>query len=231
MEIILATQNRDKMREIQEILSSVDFTLRTLDEFEAIPEIVEDGNSLEENALKKARTIRSITGLSALADDTGLEVDALGGAPGIFSSRYAGRNATYEDNCKKLLGEMSGVPPGERTARFRCVMALALDEEMAGVARLLEGSFPRISSGTASQKERPVDALITEGVVEGEIISSPRGASGFGYDPVFELIHSGTTFAEMGSAEKNRSSHRYRALVEMRELLKRMNSKIDRSRA
>ncbi|NIM18760.1 MAG: non-canonical purine NTP pyrophosphatase [Candidatus Latescibacteria bacterium] len=222
MEIVLATHNPDKLREISDILSPVGFDLRALDEFDGAPEAVEDGRTLEENALKKARAIRVFTGLSALADDTGLEVDALGGAPGVFSSRYAGESASYEDNCRKLLDELSGISDEMRTARFRCVIAVALVKEYAESARHLAEALSKSPHSTVSSNGGRIDALVTEGIVEGRITTSPRGKSGFGYDPVFEVLRLGLTFAEMGSAEKNRSSHRYRALIEMRELLIRL---------
>jgi XTP/dITP diphosphohydrolase len=200
MKIVVATQNPDKLREIQAILNDLDVSLVTLSEFEGVPEVVEDGKTVEENALKKARTIRDATGLCALGDDTGLEVDALGGAPGVFSARYAGGGGDYQANNRKLLTELADVSDDKRTARFRCVMALALTE----------GVGP---SGS--------DAFVAEGILEGRITHENKGAGGFGYDPVFEVPHLGKTLSEIGDEAKNRLSHRYRALVEIRELLLR----------
>lgn len=144
-------------------------------------EVEETGETLEENALLKARAVVAVTGIAALADDTGLEVAALGGAPGVRSARYAGDNVTYRDNTERLLKEMEGRP--DRSARFRTVAALA----------------------------RPGGRwVVAEGVLDGSITRTPRGEAGFGYDPVFEV--EGRTLAEMTSAEKNRISHRSRAL-------------------
>jgi XTP/dITP diphosphohydrolase len=216
MRIVLATGNRDKVKEIEAIMSVIDVTLVRPDEFEGIPEVIEDGATLEDNALKKARVIREFTGMSALADDTGLEVDALAGAPGVYSSRYAGENATYDDNNRKLLAELAGVPLERRTARFRCVMALALVNSDARA--LYTGTGPDTGGAVASGKNT-TDALITEGILHGRITLEKRGTSGFGFDPVFEVPSMGQTLAEMGLDAKNEISHRYRALVEMRSLL------------
>lgn len=207
MKIVVATKNPDKLREIEAILNDLDVTLVTLDEFNGVPDVIEDGKTVEENALKKARTIREATGLCALADDTGLEVDALGGAPGVYSARFAGEDGDYRANNKKLLAELNGVPDDKRSARFRCVMALALAGD-AGPA------------GT--------DAFVAEGILEGRIAHENRGAGGFGYDPLFELPDLGRTLAEIGDAAKNELSHRYRALVEIRELLLRSGLAVER---
>lgn len=216
MKIVLATGNQDKIKEIEGIMSAIDVTLVRPDAFEGMPEVVEDGATLEDNALKKAREIREFTGVSALADDTGLEVDALGGAPGVYSSRYAGENVTYDDNNRKLLRELAGVPLDERTARFRCVMALALVNSDAVALYNGTGSRDAVAAGTST-----TDALVTEGILHGRITLEKRGASGFGFDPVFEVPSMGRTLAEMGPEAKNEISHRYRALVEMRALLVR----------
>ena len=215
MQIVLATHNRDKIREIRSILSQHDVTVLTLDDFPNAPEVVEDGETLEENALKKARAIREFTGKCALADDTGLEVDALDGAPGVYAARYAGENVTYEDNYRKLLRELSDTPADRRSARFRTIVALAL---MNKESELL---YNRLKEAGVGATDHPPDALIGEGIIEGTITSAPRGDSGFGYDPVFEVSGKGRTLAEMSFEEKNSISHRYRALVEVRELLLR----------
>jgi XTP/dITP diphosphohydrolase len=215
VKLVLATRNRDKAREIADMLSGLDLRILALDAFPNLPPTLEDRGTLEANAAKKAREAREGTGLSALADDTGLEVEALGGAPGVRAARFAGENATYADNCRKLLGEMSGVPAGRRRARFRTVMALAVAP--ADAARL-EAYFSRHPE---SRPGGAVDCLLSEGILEGEIALVARGTSGFGYDPVFIDAASGKTLAEMTLAEKNRTSHRYRALLEMREMLLR----------
>ncbi len=122
--IVLATGNQDKVKEIVEILKNLDIELLTLENFPGVPEVVEDGKTLEENARKKARVISEFTKLPAVSDDTGLEVDYLNGAPGVYSSRYSGENATYADNVKKLLGDLENVPPEKRQPRIRCAVVL-----------------------------------------------------------------------------------------------------------
>jgi len=221
MTIVVATRNSDKVKEIESILRGLDVSLVTLDRFKDIPAVVEDGLTVEENALKKARTVRDATEMCALADDTGLEVDALDGAPGVFSSRYAGEGAGYEANNRKLLEALAGVSDNDRTARFRCVMALALTKNVG--IRLFEKMKNAAANDAvvADVGGRCVDALVAEGVLEGRITGVRRGTGGFGYDPVFEVPGVGKTLAEMGAEAKNRMSHRYRALVEIRELVLR----------
>ena len=227
MRIVLATHNRDKAREIVAMLVDLEVDVVTLDAFPPAPETIEDGATLHANAWKKAMEARAHTGVTALADDTGLEVEALEGAPGVFAARYAGENATYADNCRKLLANMEGVPAARRGARFRTVMALALSRE--DVARL---------SKTAANNEEvsahgsvDTDGLTSEGILNGEIAALARGDSGFGYDPVFIVGGSGRTLAEMTLAEKNAASHRYRALLEMREMLVRFGLARERENA
>lgn len=220
MDIVVATRNRDKAKEIGSIMAPIDVTLLSLDEFEGAPDVVEDGRTLEENALKKAREIRDYTGRCALADDTGLEVEALGGAPGVYAARYAGADATYDDNCRKLLREMTGVPPDRRGARFRCVIAIALTDEVSReLRRRIEDGHVELDQSVGDENQSLV--LISEGMIEGRITTEKRGDAGFGYDPVFEVRPAGKTLAEMAVEEKNRISHRYRALVEAREMLLR----------
>lgn len=192
MKIVLATGNRDKVRELRHALDGLDIEILTRDDFPAVPETIEDGNTLDENALKKARELCAATGLAAIADDTGLEVDAIGGEPGVYSSRFAGPGATYADNVRLLLERMEGVPEKARSARFRCVIALC---EPTGAE------------------------VLVEGVCEGRILIEARGEGGFGYDPVFFVPSFGRTFAEMSVAEKDGISHRGRAMAKMRKLL------------
>jgi XTP/dITP diphosphohydrolase len=210
VKIVLATHNRDKAREIVDMLSGLDVEVETLDAYPEFPATIEDGDTLEANALKKAREARAYTGLSALADDTGLEVHALGGAPGVYSARFAGEGATYADNCAKLLREMKDVPAEKRGAHFRTVMVLALAPQDAERIKAEWG------------ERQAIDYLLTDGAIIGEIATEKRGASGFGYDPVFIDGATRRTLAEMTLAEKNRISHRYRALIEMRELMLRL---------
>lgn len=188
MRIVLATNNPDKAAEIQAILGDA---VRLVPRPADMAEVEETGDTLEDNARLKAVALVEATGLPAVADDTGLEVDALGGAPGVYSSRYAGAGATYDSNCEKLLRDLAGVPEAERTARFRTVALL----------RRPDGS-----------------EVVAEGVVEGVIATERRGAGGFGYDPVFVPDGEGRTFAEMGEA-KHEISHRGRAFRRLRDLL------------
>jgi XTP/dITP diphosphohydrolase len=191
-EIVIATHNPDKKKEIMIALRELGVNILSLDSFPEIGEIEETGSTLLENSLIKARTVSAVTGKPAIADDTGLEVDALNGAPGIYSARYAGINVSYEDNVRKLLSEMSSFDMDSRTARFRTVVSFHSSNE----------------------------ELWTEGVIEGSITRNAIGKGGFGYDPVFRVRKTGKTFAEMTRQEKNRISHRGVALYKMRQLLK-----------
>ncbi|MER3423324.1 MAG: non-canonical purine NTP pyrophosphatase [Nitrospiraceae bacterium] len=197
-EVVLATRNVDKAREIAALLSDLGIRIRTLAEFPGAPDVVEDGSTCEANAVKKARAIAEHTGLPAVADDTGLMVSALGQRPGVYAARYAGEHATYEDNWRKLLKELEGIPPERRTARFITVAAIA-------------------SPGTEKVE-------VVEGVLEGLIAEVPMGTEGFGYDPVFLIPESGKTLAQLAPHEKNRVSHRARAFAKVREILKAMQN-------
>ncbi len=187
VEILLATGNKDKIREIEAIMALIDVTLVRPDEVGGIPVVVEDGRTLEENALKKAREIRDFTGLCALADDTALEVDALGGAPGIYSSRFAGENASYDDNNRKLIRELAGVPLARRSARFRCVMALALLNKIGDELYNRMSEREGLDSDLITRDEGSPEALVTEGILEGRIALESRGTGGFGFDPLFDI--------------------------------------------
>lgn len=189
---MLATRNRHKAAELVALLGDLHITIRTLDEFPDAPDVVEDGDTCESNAVKKAQAIAEFTGLPAVADDTGLEVDALGGRPGVFAARYAGEHATYEDNCRKLLQELTGVPRERRTARFLTVAAIALPSDGMQVAR---------------------------GTLDGLIADEARGTLGFGYDPVFLIPELGKTLAQMSADQKNMISHRAKAFAKIREIL------------
>ena len=191
IDIILATHNKDKQVELSSELNSKDVNILSLGDFPQIGEIVEDGNTLKENALIKAHTIYSITGLPGISDDTGLEVDALNGEPGVFSARYAGENCSYMDNVNKILKSMSKIPLDLRRAQFKTVMAFVSDNM----------------------------ELVSEGSVEGLITTKPKGIGGFGYDPVFYVPEMMKTFAEMTIEEKNAISHRGVATRNMMDLL------------
>ena len=189
--IVLATHNKDKQIELSKKLNSKHINLLSLEDFPQIGEILENGNTLKENALIKAHTVYDITGLPSISDDTGLEVDALNGSPGVFSARYSGENCSYSDNVNKILKNMSKVPLDLRMAQFRTVMAYVSDNM----------------------------ELVSEGSVEGLITTEPKGIGGFGYDPVFYVPEMMKTFAEMTIEEKNKISHRGRATRNMIQLL------------
>jgi XTP/dITP diphosphohydrolase len=193
MKLALATNNKDKIREIRNLLDGMGIEILTSADFSIFPDIEETGDTLEENAIIKAEGIYKVTGLPSLADDSGLEVDYLNGAPGIYSSRYAGPGCTYDDNNRKLLKELTGVPKEKRTARFRCVIAICFREN---------------------------DTQVVEGQAEGYITEKKSIATGgFGYDPVFFYPPLGKTFAELSLEEKNEVSHRGKALMKAKELL------------
>ena len=191
MKIVLATHNEDKCAEMTAILDKLPIQLLSLENFPEIGEIEENGSSLEENALIKARTVHSITRLLSWADDTGLEVDALGGKPGVYSARYAGENCSYSDNVQKLLQKMENIPADKRIAHFKTAIAL-VGENME---------------------------LVSEGVVEGMITTKPKGVGGFGYDSVFYVLDKNKTYSEMKMTEKNQISHRGKAIQNMIKLL------------
>lgn len=191
-EIVLATHNNDKFLEMVEILNHFSITTYSLKNFPEVGEIIEDGLSLKENALIKARSVYQKTKLPSLGDDTGLEVDALNGDPGIFSARYAGEKCSYSDNVNKLLKEMEKIPISLRTARFTTAIAF-VSENME---------------------------LVSEGVVKGIITTSLKGVGGFGYDPVFYVPERKKTYSEMKMNEKNEISHRGIAIQNMIKLLK-----------
>ena len=193
-ELVLATRNPDKGRELAALLRGWGCGTRPLAEFPAVPEVMEDGDTCEANAVKKAVAIAQYTKLPAAADDTGLMVEALGGRPGVHAARYAGEGATYEDNCKKLLQELAGVPRERRGARFVTVAALADPDGKVEVV---------------------------QGILDGLITDAPAGTKGFGYDPVFFVPELGKTLAQLTPDEKNRVSHRARAFEKVRELLQK----------
>jgi len=198
-ELVLATRNRNKVIELVALLGDLGIKIRTLDEFPDAPDVVEDGDTCEANAIKKARAIAESTGLPAVADDTGLEVDALGGRPGVYAARYAGEDATYEDNCRKLLRELTGVPREQRTACFLTVAAIALPSDGIRVAR---------------------------GTLHGMIAEEASGTLGFGYDPVFLIPELGKTLAQLSTEQKNVISHRAKAFIQAKDLLREMEFEV-----
>jgi XTP/dITP diphosphohydrolase len=192
MKIVLATTNKSKVKEIRAITSRLPVEILTVEDFPAIEFPPEDGSTFEDNAIKKARFVSEKTGLAALADDSGLEVDELDGRPGIRSSRYAGAGATDSDNIAKLLKELSEVPLARRKARFVCVITFV---EPSG------------------------DKITFKGTCEGLIGFVPSGTCGFGYDPVFIVPEMGKTMAELSPEDKNLISHRGRAMEKLKTWL------------
>lgn len=192
MQLVLATNNKDKIREIKLLLDDLPVTVLTADDFLEFPDPEETGATFEENARLKANVIAEFTGHAALADDSGLEVDALNGAPGVYSSRYAGEDGSYKNNNRKLLQELQGVPHEKRTARFRCVIAIDWGDG---------------------------ETEVCEGKAEGFITEDVAGREGFGYDPVFFHPPANKRFSEMTLEEKNRISHRGLALQAARRVI------------
>ena len=205
--LVLATSNRGKVREIRGMLMGLGVEVLALDDFKSVELPHETGATFAENALVKARAVAAATGIAALADDSGLEVDCLGGRPGVFSARYAGEGASDRDNYIKLLGELEGVPFEKRSARFRCAVAF-----------VEPGDGGRGAGGAGGAGGRGVE-MVFEGSLEGFIATEPRGEGGFGYDPVFFLPERNRTVAELPAEEKNAISHRARALEGLRKWL------------
>ena len=190
--VLIGTRNANKKREIAEVLAGFPVRLLSLAEWGDAPDVVEDGSTFRDNAIKKATELADATGQWVLADDSGIEVDALGGRPGVLSARYAGPNATDKENNAKLLKELEKVSAGERGAGYTCVIALARPGKLLGVV---------------------------EGTCRGVIVNEPRDAGGFGYDPLFFVPELGRTFAEVLAEQKHAVSHRGRALQKLKELL------------
>lgn len=192
-ELVVATKNKGKLREIKELLAGVNVIITSLADYPGAPEIIEDGATFQENALKKAVTIAAYTNQLTMGEDSGLEVEALGNAPGIYSARFSGENATDDMNNRKLMEELKGVPLEKRAARYRCSIALVDDEETIG---MVEGECP------------------------GVIATEARGTNGFGYDPYFLIPKYNKTFGELDPSVKAKMSHRAHALQALRQTLK-----------
>jgi XTP/dITP diphosphohydrolase len=188
-ELLVGSKNRKKSAEIRRLLLRLPVTVLDLSAFEDLPDVPEEGDTFEANAVTKALAFARMTGLPTIADDSGIEIDALGGRPGIFSARFAGPKATDEDNNQLLLEMLAGKPLVERTARYRAAIAFATPER---------------------------NVFTCEGSVEGVIIEGPRGSNGFGYDPLFYVGEFGGTFGELSPEIKDSISHRARALAEFR---------------
>ena len=196
--LVVATTNKNKLIEFKELLKDIEVEVKSLADFGPIPEVIEDGDTFDDNAYKKAYHTAKILGLPAIADDSGLVVDALDGAPGVYSARYAGEDATDNDNCKKLLSSLHDNT--NRKAHFQCVLSIA------------------VPSGPA---------LTYEGKCDGVILKEKRGSSGFGYDPLFYFEPLNKTFAELTMDEKNKVSHRGKALNEMKSELPQITKWIE----
>lgn len=192
MEVIVATRNKGKIREIRDALKGLGLRVYALSDFPDVPEIEEEGDSFTENALEKARFYAKYFGKLTLADDSGLEVESLKGLPGIYSARYAGEKASSQENNRKLLREIRGVPISKRGARFKCIIAMKSPEGREAIA---------------------------EGTCQGRIGFKERGRRGFGYDPLFILSKDGKTMAELSLEEKNRVSHRGKALRKLKKMI------------
>ena len=193
--LVLATRNQGKVEEIKALLHDLPLEIISLDQLAVIPVVKEDQHTFSGNALKKARAVAAACGLPSLADDSGLTVDALGGRPGVFSSRYAGPGADDAANNRLLLAELKGVPPEKRGAAFVCALSLVIP---GGETYLIEESC------------------------RGRIVETPQGQNGFGYDPLFFYEPAGQTFAQMETALKNQVSHRGKALRRLKKLLESM---------
>ena len=200
LEIVLATGNRHKVRELIALLGIPGIRWRSLAEYPDVLPIKETGRTFEVNAIKKSRTVARATGCLALADDSGIEVDALHGAPGIYSARFAGRHGDDAANNRKLLASLDGLPASRRGAQYRCVLALASPQRLLAV---------------------------TEGILRGRIAESPRGRRGFGYDPIFAVPRLGKRVAELPTRIKHRLSHRAQAARRMRRAIARLLSECD----
>lgn len=192
MKLVLATRNLGKIQEMTDLLADLPLNILSVLDFPDMPKVIEDGQTFAENAIKKAETVCRHTGLLSLADDSGLEIEALDGQPGIRSSRFAGFEQNDDSNITKVLHLMRSIPQDRRQARFRCVIALATPEEKTETV---------------------------EGLCEGLISTQRMGSAGFGYDPIFIVPQYGKTFAELGLDIKNRMSHRAKALQAAKALL------------
>lgn len=195
--IIFATQNKDKIKEIKQIMSDINVNIITMAEAGIDIDVVEDGETFEANAIKKAEEIMKISGQIVMADDSGLEIDYLDKAPGVYSARYLGKDTPYEEKNAIILDKLKGVPQDKRAARFVCAIATAFPDQQ---------DLPKI--------------IVTKGVMEGRIGDEPRGTGGFGYDPIFFPEGFDTSSADISSELKNKISHRGKALEAMKIQIK-----------
>lgn len=199
MNLLIATKNKNKIKEIKDKFSAIEnLKILSLENFDSFPDVIEDGSTFEENALKKAKELSLFAGMPVLADDSGLEIDALNGEPGINSARYAGEGASDEDRNLLVLDKMKDVPADRRAARFVCIIAIIADGK----------------------------EYLSKGICEGRIAIEMKGINGFGYDPIFYVGNSGKTMAEFTIKEKNVISHRAKALDMAGETLKKILGEI-----
>ena len=212
MQLLVATRNRHKLKEIGAILAELKIDLRSAADIPGLADIVEDAPTVRDNAIKKAVETAKFAKLLTLADDTGLEVDALNGAPGVHSARYAGTGATDFENIKKLLANLHGVPAEKRTARFRCVIAL-----VPVPAGKVESASPVCFADEFT-------AQIFDGACEGRVQFAASGHGGFGYDPLFVPNGFSRSFAELGEDVKNQLSHRAKALAKLKAYFSKLPS-------
>ncbi|MCL6629544.1 MAG: XTP/dITP diphosphatase [Armatimonadetes bacterium] len=196
-DIVLASRNPKKIKELKALLADLPVRVLSLDDFCGVPEVGETGETFAENAEIKAKTVAQATGLISVADDSGLEVDALGGQPGVYSNRFAGPDATDRDKYMRILELLQGVPDENRTARFHAAVAVATPEG---------------------------ETVVVEGTCEGRIAREPRGEGGFGYDPIFYLPEFGRTMAELPPDVKNQISHRAKAMHAAKNVIRRLLS-------
>jgi len=194
MRIVVATGNRDKLKEIRTLLKGLPLQFESLNSFKGVPKVIENGRTLESNAGKKAVQTSKFLKTLVVADDSGLEIKALGGKPGVYSARFSGKNATYDSNNKKVLRLLKNIPRDKRKAVFRCVIAMADKGKIIGIA---------------------------EGKCGGRIGFNPEGRNGFGYDPIFIPDGYKKTFAQLGINKKNSISHRSKALVKAKAIIKK----------
>ena len=228
LDIVIATRNRHKFRELKALLALPGIRWRSLADFPAVPSPAERGRTFDANATHKARSVAKATGLLTLADDSGLEVEALDGAPGVRSARFAGAHGDDRANNEKLLRALDGLPAMERRARYRCSLALA----RSGSSERRAGARPGVSEGRAGARpgssERRAGAhpsrliAITRGAWQGRIALTSRGQGGFGYDPIFLVPRLGKTVGELPASTKQRLSHRALAARRMRSTLRRL---------
>ncbi|MCR4419234.1 MAG: RdgB/HAM1 family non-canonical purine NTP pyrophosphatase [Clostridia bacterium] len=207
-DLVVATGNSGKLREFAFLLAGLPVRLLSVCDFPGLTLPPEEGRTYAENALAKARAVARATGRLTLADDSGLEVDALDGRPGIHSARFAGDKAADDENNRKLLGLLDGLPLEARRARFRCVLAV----------------LSPVRTGSAEAKEPAFEEVLVEGTCEGFIALAPRGGNGFGYDPLFYLPEYGCTLAELPEEVKNRVSHRGRAVAKALPILQALTN-------